>query len=257
MTSRSLNLIDLADAIRSLTQPSQHTEYIEATVIEPPAGRRRTTKRTRQRRPHTTTQPGLLEALHRAAVPGAAGDAGVSSGGFESRPSAELEPLSVLREIADDAGFWARTFGIEQPTLALTLSALVSAPTDDRQLELITHQADRWVRRARIAIGLDPAPVTLNEPCPYCMRRHALVISGDLRSAKCSRCGTSWSPNTIGLLADMLRTSETQETAAAVRCWMADCTERGGHELHRDTRGRTWRREDRCVDAEGVPVRVS
>jgi hypothetical protein len=116
------------------------------------------------------------------------------------------------------------------------------------QLAEMTAQASRWVRKARIATGFEPAPVTLNHPCPYCMRRHALVIAGDLQSAKCTRCKTTWSPDTIGLLAEMLQTNETQETAAAVRCWMADCTRRGPHDVHQDERGRHWTKEARCVD---------
>lgn len=240
MTRREL-LIDLADAINELTEPRRNVEYLEASVtrtVTTRSGKIRA-KRTRERRKHSVTLPALLDELRSAAIPGS-GDVGAAIGGFESRPSAELEPLAVFREIDHDAGFWARTFRIEGADLADVLHSLVSAPHDEAQLAAITRQAVRWVHRARLATGHEPLPITLNEPCPYCLRRHALVIAGDLQSAKCTRCSTRWSPDTIGLLADMLRTNETQETAAAVPCWMPDCTRVGVHDEHQDGRGRTW-----------------
>lgn len=241
MSERRQLLIDLADAINELTEPRQNVEYLEASVTRTVVSRsgKIRAKRTRERRKHTVTLPALLDELRSAAIPGS-GDGSLAAAAFESRPSAELEPVSVLREIDHDAGFWARTFAIERGTLTGVLHALVSAPHDDAQLAEITRQAVRWVHRARLATGHEPLPITLNEPCPYCLRRHALVIAGDLRSAKCSRCLTRWDPNTIGLLADMLRTNETQETAAAVPCWMPDCTKAGPHDTHEDGRGRTW-----------------
>lgn len=246
--TRNLLLIDLADSIRQLTEPRTHTEMLEAVqvdVITTRSGKTRE-RRTMRRRGHVVTLPPLLEALHTAAVPGA-GEAGEASaaGGFESRPSAELEPLAVLHEIIDQAGFWSRVFSIERPTLARTISALVGAPHDDAQLERITMQAARWVKRARLATGFDPAPFTLGSPCPYCARRNALTITGDMQTARCNRCGVDWTPDTIGLLADMLINSAHHETLALAPCWMPDCTVYGDHDLHRNARGQTW--HDTCA----------
>lgn len=243
--TRHENLMDLADSIRELTEPRHHTEYVELTVVETVTRRGRTReRRRRERRAHIIELPGLLQALAQAARPGSSDASGTAAGGFESRPSAELEPLSVLREITDDMGFWARTFSIERVTLAGNLSALVSAPHDDPQLEHIANQARRWVRRARMATGFDPAPMTLSEPCPYCHRRHALTISGDMQRARCNRCGVDWTPDTIGLLADMLRANETQETMTDPRCVWPQCPHRGPHDVHQDGYGRTF--PDRC-----------
>lgn len=254
-------LTDLADAINELTRPTQHVEMLEGSVTRTTSTRngKIRAKRTRERRKHTTTLPPLLDELQRAAVPGGGVEAGSMGASFESRPAAELDPVSVLREIADDLGFWMRTFAIEdtrgdRPDLASLLPLLVSAPADDAQLERITEQAARWVRRARIATGRDLPPITLNAPCPYCFRRHALVITADLQRAKCTRCRTTWSPDTIGLLAEMITANESQETAVDVRCWMADCVRRGPHDVHADGRGREWRREDRCIDESGTPI---
>ena len=245
MKTRNDLLADLADAVRELTEPRNHTEYREVTVSETVTARKsgkQRTRRTKQRRPHVVTLPGLLDSLRSAAVPGSS-EAGSSGGSFESRPSAELEPLAVLREIIDDVGFWMRTFDIDRPTLAKCCSALVSAPHDDEQLARIATQARRWVKRARLATGFDPAPVTIAAPCVYCGKR-GLVIAGDHQSARCTRCLVTWTPDTIGLLADMLRANETQETLALERCWQGECGVYGAHEQHRDSRGRTWR--DTC-----------
>lgn len=242
MQSRSELLTELADAVNELTRPRQTTTFVEHSVtrtVTTRSGKQRA-KRTRERRRHTVTLPSLVTELGNAAVPGAAGTSGAPAGGFESRPAAELDPVSTLREITDEASFWIRVFRIEPSSLKEALSALVSAPHDDEQLALIARQAKRWVHRARVATGLEPPPITIQDPCPYCMRRNTLVITGDLASARCYRCGTRWSPDTIGLLADMLRANATQETAAAVPCWMPDCVRVGVHEEHEDGRGHIW-----------------
>jgi hypothetical protein len=246
MRTRAELLTDLADAVRELTETRTLTEYRERVRVEPPSGRRKRQRRVRRREAHRVTLPGLLESLRVAAVPGSA-EAGCATGGFESRPSAELEPLSVLREITDDVGRLARRFGIERGTLVGAVRGLVSLSTDDETLADIGRQAARWVRRARVATGIDPAPITLSEACVYCGRRNALVIAADLQAARCSRCGVEWDMNTIGLLAEMLTANQTRTTMPEVPCWMADCTRRGPHDQHQDHRGRAWRRDDRCI----------
>ena len=249
-------LIDLADSINELTEPRTISEIVEVPVVveEIANGRgRRRAKRTRVRRRHTITLPGLIAELGNAAIPGSA-EAGAATGGFESKPSAELEPLSVLREITDDAGRLSRRYNIDRPTLTATLHALVSAPHSDTQLRELARQANRWVHRAKVATGFEPAPITLDRPCPYCTAKNALVLSGDMTNARCTRCGIDWTPDTIGLLGDMLRANETVETMPELRCWMADCTRRGEHVQHQDVRGRAWRREARCLDETGHPA---
>jgi hypothetical protein len=250
--SRADNLTDLADAVRQLTQPRHHVEYLEETVTEERAtsNGRRKAKRTRRRRAHHTNQPALLDALADAMIPGATGEPGAPAG-FESRPAAELEPAAVLRGIRDDATRWARHLGLPRDTLPGTLTGLVGARHTDDQLANITDDARGWVRRARLACGIDDPPVTLADPCPYCQRRNCLVITGDLTAARCTRCGVTWNVDTIGLLADMVRANQERETMADLtgRCWMPDCTLRGPHARHQDGRGRSW--GDSCDIAVG------
>lgn len=250
--SRAVLLADLADHINQLTRPRQHHEYVEETVTRTITTRNGKTRvaRTRERRKHTTTLPPLLDELRDAAMPGSS-ELGSSSSGFESRPPAELGPVSVLREIVDDAGYWCRVFRIERDTLAKTLQALVGARHDDEQLTIIVSQAERWVRRARQATGHDPAPRHLNQKCPLCGRK-ALTVSGELDAARCQHCGANWTTATIGLLTEMIRYNQQQETMTEVAavCWMPDCRVRGPHVVHADNAGRTWR--DTCeVDRRG------
>lgn len=238
-------LADLAAAVNELVEPRHHTEFLIKTVTEPveQSHGRKKSKRTRRRDKHTVTLPGLLEALLDAAVPGST-DAGGIGGTFESRPPAELEAIAVLREVAVGVQDAATKLDVIRPTLAGMLHALVGARHTDDQLRALVRDAQRWVRRARIATGFDAAPITLGDPCPYCLRRNALVVTGDLTTAHCQRCGVEWDHDTIGLLAEMLRANTEQQTAVDVHCHWPECGRRGVHLEHVDPRGRTWR--DTC-----------
>lgn len=245
MSTRAELRADLADAVRELTEPRHHVEYLERSVTEViDDGRRRKGKRTRQRRRHAVTLPSLLQALLEAMTPASSADS-IGGSGFESRPSAELEPISVLRMITEQTGVWCRLLSVDRATLVAALHGLVGSEATDEQLAHLAHDAERWVKRARLATGFDKAPLTLNQPCPYCGRRHAIVVTGDLTAGRCSRCGTEWTPDTIGLLADMLTANTTQVTMALPRCvWAPDCHRMGPHDEHADGSGRTWR--DTC-----------
>jgi hypothetical protein len=243
-------LADLADAINELVEPRHHTEMLIKTVIESidaNGGRRRKAKRTRQRQRHTVTLPALLESLRSASVPGSS-ENGTGSGSFESRPAAELEALGVIRDIADSAATYATVLGVKRGSLDSTLRSLVSARHSDEQLRNLVRDANRWVKKARIATGFDAAPITLGDACPACLRRNCLTITGDLEQAVCGRCGTEWGHDTIGQLAELLRVNQTQPTAVAVRCVWPTCPHTGPHDVHQDGAGRTFR--DRCA----VPV---
>jgi hypothetical protein len=229
-------LANLADDIRELTQQRTHTEYRETTKTD---GQ----KRTRIRQPHTITMPSLLHSLEAALEPGITGEL-IGTANFESRPSADLEPLHVWRTIRDETRHWCWTLDYHRTTLAEQLSGLVSAHHTDTQLELITSDANRWVRQARIATGWDPAPFVLDQRCPYCQSKNQLQVTGDLEHATCRRCNTQWGHDTIGLLGQMLRTNTQQETATPIPCPWEACYRQGPHTDHWTRDGKTWR--DTC-----------
>lgn len=244
LKTRGQLITDLGEAVDELTEPRTHTEHLEAYVTEDAITRKgkRRTRRRRVRKAHIVTLPGLIGSLEQAVVPGASADGPTVAGGFESRPAADIGPASVLREIVDGAEFWTAELNVPARTnLAATLRGLISARHDDQQLRRLARDAQRWVRLARLATGYDPQPMTIEAPCPYCTRRHALVIAGDMTTARCSRCGVRWDIDTIGLLADMLQANVTQETMPLVPCWWPECALRGPHEEHQDGAGRAWR----------------
>lgn len=230
---------ELEQHIRALTEVRDNTEYVEKRVTSTTTGRR-----SRRRLPHHVTLPPLLDALDDALVPAVTGETGQSTG-YESRPAADLEPAAVHHGILQAATWWAHQLGVPP-----NLPALLDANPTDEQLELLVHHAAYWVDRARQAAGEDPGERVLADECPACMRRNSLAISGDLQSARCTRCGTRWTHDTLGLLAQILRDNQERETLTDTlgRCWMPDCTKRGPHDQHQDHRGRTW--GDHCPISE-------
>lgn len=234
-------LADLAAAINELTEPRHHVEKYDRTAIIPidTGARRKKARRSRERRQHHTSHVSLVIWLCDAA-PGADPDGPSMAGGFESRPPADMDPVSVLREISDGARAWARTLGVTRPDLTARLKGLVSARPTDSQLRELTREAERWVALARIAVGFDAPPLTGVLNCPECHARNSINVTGDLTFARCARCGAKWTHDQFGLLTLMLAANGTQETAVDVPCWMTDCTRRGAHHKHQDERGRTW-----------------
>lgn len=218
-------LADLAAAITELVDPSTHTERYKrdrpAAVGETTTTRRGrvTARRVSRQQTITTTIPSLLDALRAACVPGSAPEqVGATGGAFESKPPLEVEAVTVYRGIRDDAARWARKYGLNpREPLPRTLRLLVSVTaTEDQRANLLTD-ATRWVREARLAVGLDAAPITVEARCPICGRKNAIVVHGvgltpDRQHANCIRCNVTWSPDQLGLLAEMLRANREQET---------------------------------------------
>lgn len=238
LPSRGDMLADLADAINELTEIRNHTELIEAEE-------RDGLIRRRVRRKRIVTFPSLLDELAEAMKPGAAGEA--SAAGFESRPAAELEPINVMAMITEQSRVWANLLNVERSTLKGLLHGLVGAQHSDIQLASVLKDAAYWVKRARQATGWDESPMTLNLPCPYCWKRHTLVITSDLMKAKCKnpKCNAEWDEMTIGLLGQMLTSNAEVETMPQARCdsLLADlrCYRLETHIYeHVDHRGRWW-----------------
>jgi hypothetical protein len=231
--SRGELLADLADMIRELTEPRTHTEMRDDVQIG--AGN----KRTRVRQPHPTVHPSLMQELLNAMTPGADGDA-MGTGGYESRPSADLEPLRVWVMIRDQSAAWCTDLGVSAKTVTGGLTALVSAHHTDSQLDLIVQACRSWVRQAKRATGWEAQPITLGDECPECHRRNTLTVSGDLKYVRCNRCQRDWPEELIGILGQMLEQNRTQETVG-YRCPVPPCYLVEGHtEEHRSSTGRYW-----------------
>lgn len=207
--TRTELLTALADNINELTRPRHTSETYVITELTKKGTRKRVRKR------HTATLPSLLDALYATLIPSAAGGMFTGTGGigFESESAADPAALAVLDTIRRGTDHWTALLQTANPAagLANRIQALVGAPATTDQLEHLSHDAAGWVAAARVATGYDPPPVTIDQPCPYCFRKNTLTISGDLMSARCSRCRTTWDHNTIGLLGQML-TANAQTT---------------------------------------------
>jgi hypothetical protein len=248
LRTRGELLAELAGYINDLTEVRHHVEIYETEINTG-------TRRRRTRRRHITTQPSLLVFLTQAMEPGSSEDM-AALGGFESRPAAAINPTSVMRTIVDDSARWARTLSMARyATLPGRLHGLVSAAMTDNQLHNLVGDARWWVHMAKIATGEEPEPFTLNQPCPYCWRKHALVIAGDLGHAHCKACAAEWDEVTIGLLGQMLTANETRETLTDEPCWWADCYRLGSHLDHWGRDGRIW--QDSCAVWVTSPARVA
>lgn len=76
-----------------------------------------------------------------------------------------------------------------------------------------------WLREARVAVGLDPDPVTVDHPCPHCGRRRALTVATDDDGPRawCNSCGMAWPSHLVPLLVAQVGAVRVAETAAVTR----------------------------------------
>lgn len=164
---------------------------------------------------HVHTLPSLLEALRAAVVPG--GDVGQQTGAraFESRPAARLDPIVVIADADATARKWCATFNVQRSSTLGHLVALKGSlgGCSDHTLRLVALDVQRVYTAARIATGYDDPPTTVDEPCPVCTRRQTLTWNRreDEVRAWCSRCGTNWPADKIGILVAMLDYNRTKE----------------------------------------------
>lgn len=237
-------LAELADCINGLTEiRTESTPY----EIEERDGQ----IRRRVMRRHVETFPCLLDSLVEAMQPAGATEQ-TAAAGFESRPSAELEPIAVLAQITSESGTWLRAFNLKpRATLADTLHALVGAKHTEVMLANLVKDARGWLNRAETATGWANRAFTLNEPCPQCGRKNSLTVNGTMTNAVCTRCGVDWPENYFGLLGQMIMANQHVETMTVATCddlhGESACYRKAGHvdkqglpDEHRDARGHYW-----------------
>lgn len=246
MTALNRNdmLADLADAVNELTEPRH-----EATRYEVAAKPRTTTagKRRRSQSPyetHVVTLPSLLQSLADAVEPGMDGDM-LAVGSFESQPSADMAAIAAAVKIRAQVLAWCQRLELKPAaTISGTVSRLVSANHTLPQLHDLLKDAKSWVRTCRIATGYDPAPRTVDIPCPNCNGKHVLTLFGEGHDllVKCSKCQLDWPDEHIGLLTQMIEQNLTQTTLTADGpCPISPgCYRRGVHDEHWNSRGNTW-----------------
>jgi hypothetical protein len=171
---------------------------------------------------HTTEVAPLLEQLLQALEPSGSGESGRAVPG--SRPSARLDAIDTYHRIEQSAYLWCKAYATDRRWDSLTgkLRALVGCAgriEEDEQHQLAL-EVRRWATWARVVTGWEVPPFRPNNSCPLCAVRGGLrvrlgdgVTSSDAHGM-CVNCGEHWTPDTIGLLADHIR-SENDEIEVA------------------------------------------
>lgn len=199
---------DIHDLVRELTEAHQHAE---------PYQRREGGTTWTDR--HITRVPSLLDQLQHADQPstGAGG-----AGGYDSRPAASLEALDTLIRIDLEAARWVRDLGEDDPgdTAACIrkLHGLHASATEPAQRD-IERDIRRWWNQARIATGWDSPAWRPDNTCPLCGKRGTLRVRLSAHAAICieGACRTTWDADTIGLLAEHIR-SENADADEEASC---------------------------------------
>lgn len=189
----------IADRVRDLTEPvtTRQTQWVRSADglrLEPAV--------------HTVEHPPLVVQLEFAVAGSTAGAS--SSGGFESRPAANLEPLDALMVMRREVGAWVRIGLREHPgALAVDLARLSSRAHefDDDDQHALDRDVLRWWVRARIATTWDAAPLKVFVPCTVCGVRGKIRVTLDPLAAACIECESAWDNTTIGILGEHIRLS--------------------------------------------------
>lgn len=198
----------LLDAVNELTLPHKHNEPRtyrdgETWITEP----------------HVTDVPSLLDQLA-GAIPGRTTDS--SARGYASRTPGRDDAIDVLMLIDTAAWVWCDHAGLTcRPTTAENVRALVGLHLEQGQVEDLSYEARSWVSLARVTTGWDKPAMAPDNTCPLCGKRGGLRIKvGDgVRStdatAACLNCHEYWDNDSIGLLAEHIRSENNEDIEVA------------------------------------------
>lgn len=202
-------MLDLADYVRELTQTHQHREHYTVRRGAFWVGAN-----------HTTKVPALIHQLQYAAPSGQGDDR--SGAGFGSRPAARIEALDCLQRIDRDAAWWVRRLGEDDPGDTIRVVQVLHglrprlAACDKRRAGCcdaheLEHDVRRWWTQARIVTGWDSPAWRPDNTCPLCSVRGGLRVKLADQTGFCAECGETWTPETLGLLADHIRGENAED----------------------------------------------
>lgn len=195
------DLATIADAADSLTNPIRVREPIFYWDDN----------RNRKIRFYEHTLPSLLNQLAAAKFPG---EVYVEdSGGHirrtpRSMPPGRLEAINALISIEAGAAIWATRMSLTlRDDAAGNIRALVGSRLTSDLADELLGDLRHWYGWAATLTGWRRPPWTPQSPCPFCNDR-ALRVRLDTKTAMCVSCRESWSEDTIGLLAEHLRSTD-------------------------------------------------
>ena len=207
------DLATIADAVDALTNPIRVREPIVHVTWDHNRNRKRETVY------HTHTLPSLIDQLAAAIMPG---EVYVEDNGKvfrmpQSTPAARIEAIDACLAIEAGAAMWCTRLSIRLRDCAeRNLRALVGVQVDSDTAGAILVDLRRWYGLAATLTGWERPAWRPDAPCPLCGQR-GLRVRLDRRTAACAHCGESWTPDTIGLLAEHVR--QVAEAAAESRRW--------------------------------------
>lgn len=154
---------------------------------------------------HYTRVPSLLDQLLHL-QPGGTGD--TSRGGFRSQPPGRIEAIDTHDLIDTESARWIRRLGYDDdrdtPGCIQLLHGLHASQPDETR-DAIRVDIRHWWTMARIATGWDTPAWRPANTCPLCGKRGTLRVRLASQIAHCIDCRETWTPDTIGLLADHIR----------------------------------------------------
>lgn len=229
--SRDVAGDELRDMIAELSRSRRHREHYTRQIGT-----------TIWAADHTTQVPPLLVQLRYADW--TKGNTRGGSG-YESRPAASIESLTVLSMIDLQASRWIRDLGEDDPVATISCVSLLGGllpsttrcrrhhPLVDREQRKVTcctwhaieHDVRRWWTQARIVTNWDLPAWRPDNTCPNCAVRRSLRIRLSERIGLCVECHETWSPSSdpgYQVLADHIREeseSGRQLLVTAGPCW--------------------------------------
>lgn len=211
--------LTMAEHIHELTAWHTHREPFEYDA-EHPGG-----SSTHYTADHVTQHPPLLTQLDQSISPaGQGGEIGSAAPG--SRPAANLDAIAAACDIDLEAARWIRDMGEDDPqnTIGLirrlhglTASAHRCGKASGRAHDdcCTYHQVEvsvrSWWVRARVLTGWDTKARKLDGTCPLCGERGTVMVRLSSGLGACTSCHETWDAETIGILAEHMRTEAEAE----------------------------------------------
>ena len=192
-------LLRLTDAINELTQPRTHVERFTRDTGHGPVTRR-----------WSMRVGSLLDQLGLCVSPGTGIDLAAGHAVPGSRPTASIEALDALMAIDVEVAQLADYHDVKREDIIGNLRGLLGVATgsDDAEQSYLAVRAERWVSRAKSVTGWADPVWRPDNSCPLCEERRSLrvrIMSASEMHASCVHCGETWTPDTIGLLAEHIR----------------------------------------------------
>lgn len=205
--------VDLVDYVTVLCDPTIHREPV--TELR----RNKDGTATYFTTHHRTTSPPLLEQLWSTIEASGSTEAGMRAG-YASKPAARLDAIDTARDIERGVFAWLTRLGERPDSMTDTIAALrhlgaLARAQDNPTRHELTDDIRTWWARATVLTGWESPAWAPDNTCPLCGARGTIRIRLEHRTAVCFDCHETWTPDTIGLLAEHIRTqnNDTQETA--------------------------------------------